>query len=158
MKGIRDDIRRFGIDILCADSYRNAKKHVQHGNVSVFRHSMHVAEMSLKWARKLPIRFSEKELVRGALLHDYFQYDWHGRKSEFPKIFKMHGFTHAKRALENAKRDFDLGHIERDIIAKHMWPLTLRSVPKHRESWLVTAADKYVSLMETLHILKGDLK
>ena len=46
MKGIRDDIRRFGIDILCADSYRNAKKHVQHGNVSVFRHSMHVAEMS----------------------------------------------------------------------------------------------------------------
>ena len=39
---------------------------------------------------------------------------------------------------------------QRDIIGKHMWPLTLRP-PACREAWIVTMADKYCSLMETIH-------
>ena len=39
---------------------------------------------------------------------------------------------------------------EKDIIEKHMWPLTLRQVPKYKESFLVSFVDKYTSSCETV--------
>ena len=44
---------------------------------------------------------------------------------------------------------------EKDIIKKHMWPLTISAVPMCREAWIVTMADKWCSLMETFHVHKG---
>ena len=41
--------------------------------------------------------------------------------------------------------------VEKDIIKKHMWPLTIVP-PVCREAWIVTMADKYCSLMETLRL------
>lgn len=46
------------------------------------------------------------------------------------------------------QRDFDLSERECDIISKHMFPLTLVP-PMHRESWIVSMADKYCALRET---------
>ena len=40
--------------------------------------------------------------------------------------------------------------MEKDIIAKHMWPLTLRKVPKYKESFLISFVDKYTSTSETV--------
>ena len=40
----------------------------------------------------------KRSLIRGALLHDYFLYDWHDKN----KPAKFHGFTHPKIAFENA--------------------------------------------------------
>ena len=55
-----------------------------------------------------------RSLVRGALLHDYFLYDWH-----IPdESHKWHGVTHAGDALKNARRDFELNEIEQDMISK----------------------------------------
>ena len=51
-------------------------------------------------------------------------------------------------ALRNADRDFDLTDTERDIIKKHMFPLTVIP-PTCREGWIVCLADKYCSLYET---------
>ena len=95
-------------------------------------------------AARLNIRIHIRQMIRGALLHDYFLYDWH--KQEVPHRF--HGFTHPKTALRNAERDFDLSERECDIISKHMFPLTLVP-PMHRESWIVSMADKYCALRET---------
>lgn len=36
------------------------------------------------------------------------------------------------------------------IITTHMWPLTLRFVPRSREAVLVCMADKYCSTLETV--------
>lgn len=158
-KAIYKTLHKYGGDILNAESFQKSRKYVQHGTFSVWRHSLNVAETSIKLSHALPFRFSEKELVRGALLHDYFQYDWHKKRvgiREIREFYKMHGFTHPAIAAQNARRDFGIGKLEYEIIRKHMWPLTIRP-PMCREAWVVTVADKYCSLLETFHFMRGDL-
>lgn len=132
---------------------QKTRKLTQHGSVSVFAHSVAVAYYSVKLAKKLGISCDKRSLIRGAMLHDFFLYDWH-------KIINvgdgLHGFAHPATASKNAVRDFRLNKRELDIIRKHMWPLTLTKVPKYRESWLVCAADKYCSLLETFGLNKYD--
>ena len=84
----------------------------QHGSTSVYQHSINVAYLSLWLAGRLPLRTDRRALVRGALLHDYFLYDWHIPDKSRP----MHGRYHPGAALKNAELDFDLGDRERDII------------------------------------------
>lgn len=67
-----------------------------------------------------PVRL--RELVRGALLHDYFGYDWHEKGGGH----RLHGFFHPKRACHRAEKKYALTRVERGIILRHMWPLTLR--------------------------------
>ena len=86
----------------------------------------------------------EKALIRGALLHDYFLYDWHIKR----KGHHFHGFTHPATALRNAEKEYNLGDIERNIISRHMFPLTIVP-PMCREAWLVCLADKYCAVKET---------
>lgn len=85
-------------------------------------------------------------MIRGALLHDYFLYDWHEKSDDH----RLHGFTHPARALKNAEEIFDLSVVEKDIIKRHMFPLT-PVPPAYRESYLVCLADKICSSYETLH-------
>ena len=51
----------------------------------------------------------------------------------------FHGFTHPRRALRNAEREFQLSGLERDMILRHMWPLTIIP-PKYRESYVINAS------------------
>lgn len=128
------------------DKMQSTKSCVQHGDVSVFAHSMAVAAYSIKLADKLGIKYDRKSLIRGALLHDFFLYDWHETSNVGDGL---HGFAHPLTASKNAVRYFNLNKKEMDIIRKHMWPLTITKMPKCRESWLVCAVDKYCSLLET---------
>lgn len=118
----------------------------QHGTTSVLRHSIQVAAVSLRLARALHLRVDRKALIRGALLHDYFLYDWHLPSSTRPPM--THGFTHPQTALNNARTDFSLSPREENIIARHMFPLT-PVPPACREAWLVCLADKCCALQET---------
>ena len=142
-------LMKYGADILYSPGMQLEKDFLQHGEVSVFAHSIAVACACLLIARLLhrylKIRLNERALVRGALLHDYFLYDWHVPD----KSHRLHGFFHARRALRNASRDFALGEIERDMIAKHMFPLNLRP-PVFRESVILCIADKLCAADETL--------
>ena len=131
--------------------YRELNNYIQHGTVSVFKHCRNVAYVSLLIADRLHIRVDRKALVKGALLHDYFLYDWHDKNRE--NYQKLHGFYHPGIALKNARKEYHLTRREEDIIKKHMWPLTVVP-PLCREAWVVTAADKYCSLLETLKIRK----
>ncbi len=148
-------IRKHGKDILKSDNYRKMNDFKQHGCISVLRHSVRVAETSLKieqfLKKKWNIRMDEKALVRGALLHDYFLYDWH-KKKDRPK--GLHGFTHPKTAMNNAIRDYKISDREKKIIRQHMFPLTITKIPTCKEAWVVNLADKYCSLMETVKMRK----
>lgn len=156
---IYNTVLKHGSDILQSPGFISSGKSVQHGNMSVRQHSIDVAKCSLKISRKLPFHFEEKDLVRGALLHDYFLYDWHNKKvrlKDIREFYKLHGFSHPATALRNAKKEFKLTKREEDIIKKHMWPLTIKP-PVCREAWVVTLADKYCSLLETFHLRHGDI-
>lgn len=144
----RARIEKYAEDILESYNFRRTEQYMQHGSISVRRHCLSVAECSIvieEKLRRLGVRCQERELVRGALLHDYFLYDWHDKYSHG----RLHGFHHPRVALVNADREYRLSARERDIIEKHMWPLTVKP-PMCREAWIVTAADKYCSLKETL--------
>lgn len=121
------------------------KQFIQHGDTTCLLHATAVAYYSIKLAKALRINVSKDELMRGALLHDYFLYDWHDGKKER----RIHGFTHPGTALKNAMQDFDLTSRECDIIEHHMFPLT-PVPPKYKESVIVCLVDKYCSLYETL--------
>lgn len=122
------------------------KNFMQHGRCSVYRHSVAVARTGLDMAERLGIRIDAESLVRGALLHDYFLYDWH---TGYPGPPCTHGFTHPFIALRKAGEDFALTRREKDIIARHMFPL-VPIPPATREGWLVCLADKLCALHETL--------
>lgn len=74
---LRQEIRAVAPDILRSKNFRSTRSHVQHGNMTVNDHSMNVAKYSLAISEKLHIPCEKKDLIRGALLHDYFLYDWH---------------------------------------------------------------------------------
>ena len=137
-------IRRYGGDILDSQGLQKEKTLVQHGDMSVFDHSLFVTERCVAFAKKWPVRVDMRSLVRGALLHDYFLYDWH----EDDDSHRLHGFTHAGRALRNAKRDFEINEIEKDMIGCHMFPLNLR-VPRTTEGRILCFVDKVCATYET---------
>ena len=135
------------LEILSEDSkLRQMDNFIQHGNTTCLKHTVAVAYYSIKIAEFLGISYKKRDLIRGALLHDYFLYDWHdGAKGR-----EIHGFTHPSKALLNAERDFTLTDTERDIIKKHMFPLTIIP-PVCREGMIVCLADKLCSLYETFN-------
>ena len=135
-----------------SDNFRSSANNIQHSNVSVMKHSMKVAYTSMWICRRFKIKCNKSDLVRGALLHDYFLYDWHD--DDHRGLQNLHGFYHPGVALKNAMAEYELTEKQKNIISSHMWPLTLTRLPKCREAWIVTAADKYVSTIESLRLNK----
>lgn len=150
----RTQIRRIvaenGREVLEHPNMRRERGNYQHGNVSTFAHSIRVACLAVWLADRAHLwnRVDLKSLVRAALLHDYFLYDWHDWDNG---THRLHGFTHGNAALLNAMRDFRLNAIERDSISCHMFPMT-PTAPSYVEGWLVTAADKLSATRETFSL------
>lgn len=55
------------------ERWKIEKECIQHGDVTVFEHSVNVTETSIAFAAKLPFKVDEESLIKGALLHDYFR-------------------------------------------------------------------------------------
>lgn len=123
-------------------------QYIQHGDTTTLTHCLIVSYYSYAVSLRLPFKFDTKSIIRGALLHDFYLYDWHVPD----KSHKLHGYKHPHSALLNARKYFDLNPIEEDIIAKHMWPLTLRKPPMYREAMLVCLVDKFCSFTETIYM------
>lgn len=70
----------------------------QHGAVTTFAHSIRVACLAVWMADRLRLwrRVDLRSLIRAALLHDYFLYDWHDWDNG---EHRLHGFTHGRAAL-----------------------------------------------------------
>ena len=132
-------------------------KNIKHHDKDIYTHNVSVAWISYILARRLHLRV--EEVVRGALLHDFFFYDW--RKYRDRDYILPHGFSHPTISYKNAVKIFGkLTPREKDIILKHMWPLTVIP-PRFRESFLVSMVDKTIASREALRAvipLKKDKK
>lgn len=149
---LTEQVLQYGADILRSPKMQSERKFMQHGTTDCFTHSVCVAYMALRVAQVLHIRnIDRKSLVRGCLLHDFFLYDWHDKK----KACKFHTFMHPIVSLRNAEQEFDLNQIERDIIRKHMFPLCF-PLPKYKESYIITIADKCCAASEIWHLYSLD--
>ena len=141
----KEKIRYYGKDILDSKSIQIQKQCLQHGKRTVFEHSLAVALMCLTINEFLHLKLNERRLIRGALLHDYFLYDWHVKD----KSHRLHGFRHPYFALENARKEYKLDPVLEDMIVKHMFPL-IPIPPKYKESWVLCIADKICASKETI--------
>jgi uncharacterized protein len=130
-------------DIIESDIFLSTKKYIQHGKITVYEHSVEVAKICTRLSRFWKVK-DRRGMVRAALLHDFFLYDWHDE-------WKLsHGFTHPVSAAENARTYFNISDKEYSLIRSHMWPFTLFHPPRHKEGWFICMADKIVSLKETV--------
>lgn len=148
-KKLEDGIRILHEEIrnLKHTRFTENKEFIQHGTTTLYQHCVSVAYRSVVIASKFNLDIDMRSLVRGALLHDYYLYDWHNKTARV----KLHGFHHPRIACENASRDFQLNAIEQDIIRRHMFPLTPMP-PRYKEGWVICAADKACSLQETFKL------
>lgn len=140
-------------EIVNSSTFQKEKEYKQHGNTTVYDHSLNVMETSFNIAKKLHLKVDKEVLMKGSLLHDYFLYDWHEKN----KSHRLHGFRHAKFARDNAKRDFGLNKKEENMILSHMFPLGFR-IPRYKESIILCLADKYCATKETFKRKKKDNK
>lgn len=134
----------YGREILESKEYRRLLDFKQHHSSNTFLHSVYVTLRALEFARDHFIKVDVEALVKMCLLHDYFLYDWHVKPHP-----KHHATGHPLRAAENAAKDFG---IDDEFILKgiksHMWPVAIRRIPTSREAWILSIADKCVTLNE----------
>lgn len=136
-------------DIVENSSIISLKEHVQHMKGSRYKHCYEVAFYTYVLCKKMGLDYISA--TRGAMLHDFYFYDWRNKGVEGQKRF--HAYRHPRIALHNANQNFSLNEVEKDIILKHMWPLTIR-LPKYSESYIVTFIDKYCATKEFFRFLK----
>lgn len=123
------------------------KNYKHHKELSCLEHSLRVSYLSFIICRSLKLDYCAA--ARGGLLHDFFLYEWQTQKCELG----LHGFYHPQIALKNAKKYFQVSALEKDIIVKHMFPLTLLP-PKYKESMVICMVDKYCATEEYVRCLK----
>lgn len=128
-------------DLAQNENVRSLEDFTHHHYFSRLEHCLHVSYLSYLVCRKMGLDY--QSAARGGLLHDFYFYDSHNAKPDRGR----HYFCHPAIALENATKLFSLNKVEKDIIVKHMWPVTIRP-PKYKESLVVTLIDKYCATKE----------
>ncbi|MDW7670258.1 MAG: HD family phosphohydrolase [Bacillota bacterium] len=136
-------------DILENELFQSTRQFIHHKDITCLDHAVYVSYTSFCLAEKH--RVDPVSTARGALLHDFYLYDWHHRRPDDSRLLQLHGFRHPAVALRNAQVHFEINAVEADIIKKHMWPLTLFRLPKTKASILVSLVDKYCTTKEVTH-------
>ncbi len=136
-----NEFRRDVADLLESSLVQGMDNMKQHTDAtSLLDHLLHSAYVTYVICKKLNL--NAKEAARGALLHDFRT----EKRNVHP--IKLY-FKHCDYCLEEANKYFDLSKMEQDIIQKHMWPATYK-LPKYKESFVVTFADKYCATTELI--------
>lgn len=129
-------------DIISNPAVLEMKKFNQHYDCDCYSHCYDVAYYCFSICKKLHLDYTS--VARAAMLHDFFLYDWRIKQ---PGRKRLHAFRHPRVAYERASNLFALNKKEKDIILKHMWPITIIP-PKYIESYIITLVDKYCALEE----------
>ena len=124
---------------------RDFSQHAE--GISCYDHRLFVSYLSFLMAKRLGLDY--RAAARGGLLHDLHLCHWEDTDVGRARRLVLHPLL----AVQNAEK-FGLNDMERDIIVKHMWPLT-RHLPRYRESFVVSLADKICATAEMLHLYRS---
>lgn len=120
-----------------------------HRGSNAYDHSFKVAKRAIRRGLRYK-QVNLEAILIGAILHDYYLYDWRSDRS----LLKGHGKNHPSIALKNAKEDFNIDKEVERIIKTHMWPLTLKDFPNSNEARIVSICDKAVTTIEAMSTKK----
>lgn len=137
--------------ILESKEFSKRKQWVHHENCSLYEHCLVVSYLSYKICKKR--NWNYRDAAIGGLLHDFYKEPWQDNLDKKVSFFKQHGFVHAHEAMDNAYKffpEFMNGRIA-NIIERHMFPLNIKP-PKYKDGWVVTYADKRLSLDVVVNI------
>ena len=132
------------------EEFLKRKEFPHHINESVYDHVLKVAYDCYELGKLFHLDYTS--LAIAGLLHDFYEKPWQYTKEKKP-LLQRHGFTHAKNAVENAKRVFGEEAITpkiESIMITHMFPLNKR-IPRNLEAWLITIVDKADSIDFIMH-------
>ncbi len=139
-------------ELHCVVPLTTMQEHIHHGDTNTYEHCLYVVSMSLRFADLLPIKIDTKALVHGAMLHDFFGYDWRQYKKD---KLGNHGLEHPFTSVKRASRYIELCQKSQNIIEAHMWPENLFVLPKSTEAWIVCITDKICAIKETFGLVKN---
>ena len=123
------------------------KEFSMHRGSNCYEHTFKVVKRAIRHVGRSTKKNINPEVVLiGAILHDYYLYDWRVDRSKL----KGHAKNHVQIALENASKDFNISPEIKEVIGTHMWPINIRNYPKSREAKIVSISDKMVALCEAL--------
>ena len=126
--------------ILEHKEFIKTKNIVHHGDTR-YNHSLKVAYLSYKISKGL--KCDVLSATRAATLHDFFlERDDRNIATEAKMIV-----NHPSIAKRNAINYFGVSEKEQNIIESHMFPFSTVA-PKSKEAWIVSFADKIVSIVE----------
>jgi len=130
-------------DIIECDELARLKNITHHISTTRFQHCLNVSYHNYVICKKLGL--DSTSAARAGLLHDLFYYD----RKKYNKSGKQisHSLFHSLLALDNAEKLIEINDCERDIIEKHMWPVT-RKRPKYKEGYVIVIVDKYCAVLE----------
>ena len=144
MKKTNKEFENLIHDITNTEVYNVMKRYRHHLKGSVYDHSVKVAYLCYKHYQRFGTKVAPEELLRGALLHDFYLYD-RKNKAMSPRL---HVLRHPRYALANVKEYYTgLTRIEQDMILHHMFPLTI-SPPRTRAGWLICFYDKVAAVTD----------
>lgn len=139
-------------EILENRKVKQLKNFSQHGDISRYDHSLNVSYIGYLIAKKL--NWDYISIARAGMLHDFFLYDWHNSNPHIFPLRKSHALNHGKVALKNAEESFSLSKKEKEMIKKHMWPITI-TPPRYAMTYFIGMVDKYCAIMELVLTIKA---
>lgn len=131
-------------NILTNSEFLRLSQYVHHHWTNRFMHSLNVSYLSWLIAGKLGC--DARAAARAGLLHDFCPYDF---KAVTP-TGESQAYYHPKAAAKNSEALFGISDREREAILSHMFPLG--PLPRNREAWIITLADKVCATMEGCYI------
>lgn len=142
-KMINREFFKLAASITGEGDFKRLRTYRHHIRGTVYRHSLKVAYLCYKHREFFGTKIDAGELVRGALLHDYYLYDRRDKASP-----RFHWLMHPRYALKNALMKYpSLTKNEQDMILRHMFPLTL-TPPLTRAGWIICFYDKAAAISD----------
>ena len=135
-------------DLLSHELVDGMKQYHHHKKINTHFHSVYVSYRVMKTCSLLGVK-NMAPIVRAALLHDFYLYEWYTEKHE-----EYHIFYHPKQSVKNIEQYFGkLSKMQRNMILSHMWP-TYVERPRYLASWLLTFSDKACAMEDYVHTSK----